>query len=195
MKNIFILDDHPIFLQGISLVIKTSFDDVNVTTIGDFNAIKQELKNGKPDLLLLDLFLPDIKGFQGLQEIISHYPSLCVAILSSSENEIHIQTAIKYGVKGYIFKTLDFNKVLVAIKILLSGGCYFPKSNNLDLQKCHLTARQFEILNLVSNGLSNQTIAKKLYISESTVKKHLNSIFKILNVKNRIQATQYLSVM
>jgi DNA-binding NarL/FixJ family response regulator len=195
MKNILILDDHPIFLQGISMVINASSLEVSVKTTTNLSTAKQELQKRPPDLLLLDLLLPDTEGFTGLQEIISDYPSQRIAILSSSEDKVHIQTTIKYGVKGYIFKTLDFDEVLVAIETLLAGGAYLPKSTSIKPKKRELTARQFEILNLVSHGFSNQNIAKRLYISESTVKKHLNATFKILNVKNRIQAAQYLSVM
>jgi DNA-binding NarL/FixJ family response regulator len=196
MKNILIVDDHPIFLQGVKTIIDASPLDVIVSTATDIATTKKQLEHQQPDLLLLDLMLPDAKGFDGLQELVTHYPLLTIAILSSSEDTIHIQTAIKYGVKGYIFKTIDFDEILVAIEKMLSGGCYLPLLEVVNsTQKYKLTTRQSEILHLVSQGLSNKRIAESLYISENTVKKHLNSIFKILKVKNRIQATQCLSIL
>jgi len=193
MKNLLIIDDHPIVLHGIKLMLDASHLDITVNIATDFSSAKQYLNQQLPDLLLLDLILPDIKGFDGLEELVSCYPSLTIAIFSSSEDEIHIQMAIKYGVKGYIFKTTHFDDILVAIENLLAGGCSLPEANLLPIQKYALTARQVEILNLVSQGLSNKHIAEKLYISENTVKKHINSIFKILKVKNRIQAAQCLN--
>lgn len=195
MKNILIVEDHPIFLQGITMMIDASPLDITVNTAINLAEAKQQLKRQQPDLLLLDLMLPDTKGVDGLQEIVDCYPSLIIAVLSSSEDKQHIQIAIEYGVKGYLFKTADFDEVLIAIEKILSGGCYLPNFDVITLQKGKLTARQLEILNLVSQGLSNKSIAKRLYISESTVKKHLNSIFKILKVKSRIQAAQCLNLM
>jgi len=196
MKKLLIVDDHPIFLQGIRLMINESPLEISVTIAENFTSAKQQLNRQQPDLLLLDLMLPDTKGFDGLQELVTLYPSLSIAILSSSEDKTHIQAALKHGVKGYIFKTASFDDVLVAVESLLAGRCYLPKSEEgTALQACKLTARQLEVLTLVSQGLSNKNIAKKLHISENTVKKHLNSMFKILNVKNRIQASQCLSLI
>jgi DNA-binding NarL/FixJ family response regulator len=196
MKNVLIEDDHPVFLQGITLIIKLSPLDITIDTAANLAETKQILKQQQPDLLLLDLLLPDTNDFDGLEELMATYPSLPIAIISSSEDTKHIQTAFNYGVKGYIFKTLDLDELLAAIEKILTGKCYFPESyclpesENALAEKNKLTPRQIEILNLVRQGLSNKKISKKLYIAESTVKKHLNSIFKILNVKNRLQAVQ-----
>ncbi len=192
MKKILIVDDHPVYLQGLAMLMRESSLDVRVNMVADFTHAKQKIKQQQPDLLLLDLMLPDTKDFNGLQELIADYPSLTIAILSASEDKAHIRTAIKHGAKGYIFKTLSLDELLIAIEIMLSGECYLPECQVLDIQESQLTKRQIEIICLVSQGLSNKEIAKKLHISESTVKKHLYSIFKKLKVKNRIQAIQWI---
>lgn len=199
MKSVLIVDDHPIFLQGITMIINTSPLDIKISTATNLAKTKQQLNQQQPDLLLFDLMLPDTTGFDGLQELVTTYPTLNIAILSSSEDKLHIEKAIAYGVKGYLFKTFDLDELLAAIEKILLGGCYLPKSHCLPIpetitsQQAKLTVRQLEVLHLVCQGLSNKKIAEKLYISENTVKKHLNTAFKTLKVKSRTQAAQYIN--
>jgi len=191
------VDDHPLFLQGMVLIMRSLLPTFTLSTAANFAETKQALKNKIPDLLLLDLFLPDQDGFEGLKELTYSYPTLTIAILTSSEDKKHIQNARYFGAKGYICKTSSPDELLIAINKLLAGEYYFPhicpsESSILNKKnKLKLTSRQAEILHLVSEGQSNKNIAKTLFISEGTVKQHLHKVFKVLKVKNRQQAVQY----
>lgn len=199
MKHLLMVDDHPLFLQGMVLIINILLPDLTVATATNIKDAKQAIKKQMPDLLLLDLMLSNKQGFKNLKALVQHYPTLTISIFSSSEDKFHIQNAMYFGAKGYIFKTLEPDELVIAINQLLTGTCYFPKTiytseyNAINTQnKLKLTSRQMEILHLVSIGYNNKKISSTLFISEGTVKQHLHKVFKILNVKNRQQAVYHV---
>jgi DNA-binding NarL/FixJ family response regulator len=202
MKNILIVDDHPLFLHGMYLMIKASFADINVETVDNFSLCKRQLKRKLPDLLLFDLMLPDKEGIEGLQELTQCYPSLIIVVLSAHTDQTYIQTSIACGAKGYIPKTSTPDEFTRALKKIDQGERYMPKrlisSGNQKIinsvnNTIKISKRKREILMLVSQKLSNKAIANKLDISEGTVKQHLYATFKKLKVKTRKEAAQYAS--
>jgi len=153
----------------------------------------------KVDLVLLDHELPDGMGVNLLAEMRLQYPSLVIAILSAWEDPKLMQHALQLGALGYIPKNTNAPVIVGAIQLILAGGVYIPpgllsftpidvsKSMNVRQQKNHLTERQLEVLSLLRAGLSNKVIARKLTISEATVKAHVTIILRSCGVSSRTQ--------
>jgi two-component system nitrate/nitrite response regulator NarL len=162
------------------------------------------LVNNHPDLdvVILDLAMPGMEGLQALSEFGRKRPDLPVIVLSSSEDARDVRRALASGALGYVPKSASQHVLLSAIRLVLNGDLYVPplildekvgtiarRANNPERESSRLlTARQIEILKLLSEGKPNKTIASTLALSEKTVKTHITAIFKALNVVNRTQA-------
>ena len=172
------------------------------------------------DLVLLDLDLPDAPGIDVLKQLRQNNPLLPVIILTASDDQANMCQALNLGAAGYIHKSLNGRVLLHIIRLVLAGEIYIPPmllsklvtfmgatkiDTTLEQAEMHadikndsylsdidvrLTSRQREILGLVANGLSNKEIAWELCITEATVKSHVGSVLKVLNVHNRTKAAQ-----
>jgi len=202
--TILIADDHDLVREGLKhtlsrLPARTSFAEA-----GDAGEVREVL-SGSPsvDLVMLDLHMPGANGLELLTSICNEHPDIPVVILSAVEEPHVMQRTIDRGAVGFIPKSAA-NEVLVsAIQLVLAGGVYIPTgilnkqpgatepipgtvdSLQVPLQ---LTDRQMDVLHLLSNGESNKAIARKLGLSEHTVKIHISAIFKTLGVNNRTAA-------
>ena len=174
--------------------------NVEVVEASDFQALKDKLLLEAPiDLLLLDLAMPGMGELEGYFSIRRLYPELWVVVLAGSKNTQLIQTILDGGARGYIPKLVNSEELMNALRQVMSGEIYSPDflfaSPNEHDHHGHseleiITARQLEILSLLTDGLSNKLIAAALGITEGTVKQHLKSLYKRLNVQNRTQAVR-----
>lgn len=206
--KILIADDHALMRTGLSDVLIEGFPHAEVLQASD---VKQALGlvSGKQPLSLaiVDLFMPDMDGFCFVQKLCEDYPALPVVVISASDNPKHISKALKLGVSGYIPKSASQQQFLGAIERILSGGTYIPEEfvqpgqsgsqykENPDIEIAsikntlnQLTARQLDILGKLGQGLSNKMIARDFNLSENTVKVHVSTVLKILELDNRTQA-------
>jgi two-component system, NarL family, nitrate/nitrite response regulator NarL len=201
--KLLIVDDHPVLRDGLAALLMQIGPDTTVLQARDANE-GIALVDNHPDLdvVILDLAMPGMEGLQALSEFGRKRPDLPVIVLSSSEDPRDVRRALASGALGYIPKSASQHVLLSAIRLVLNGDLYVPPlildekinatvprttgtegaSNRL------LTARQIEILTLLSEGKPNKTIAATLALSEKTVKTHITAIFKALNVVNRTQA-------
>lgn len=188
-------DDHPLVREGIRQIISHLGDDIEFFEASNLNELLAILhEQSDVDLILLDLNMPGMDGFEGYHRIEEENPAVPVAILSASEDPRHVNAALQVGAAGYIPKSSSPEIMLTAIRLILSGGVYVPaelmtwqtvsKENN-PLVK--LTSRQCEVLMLVKQGLANKVIADRLNIAEKTVKQHISTIFRVFGVTNRTQ--------
>lgn len=191
MTHILIIDDHPLFLAGVNQILKHSLPEAVITSCTTFSEALTLPSDTRFDIVLLDLNLPDKHGIDALKILLDHSPDRPVAILTASEEKQDLELSMKSGAKGFIPKTTPPNEITPIIQQILDGHCYFPElqeaASLADLYD--LTSRQIEILKLIAEGSSNKDIADQLFISEGTVKQHINAIFRALGVKNRTQAT------
>jgi two-component system nitrate/nitrite response regulator NarL len=201
--KLLIVDDHPVLRDGLAALLMQIGPDTAVLQARDANE-GIVLVDNHPDLdvVILDLAMPGMEGLQALSEFGRKRPDLPVIVLSSSEDPRDVRRALASGALGYVPKSASQHVLLSAIRLVLNGDLYVPPlildekinatvprttgtegaSNRL------LTARQIEILTLLSEGKPNKTIAATLALSEKTVKTHITAIFKALNVVNRTQA-------
>lgn len=196
--KILIVDDHNLFREGLCHILARMDKEVTILEASNCDSAMQYVSSHPDlDLILLDLNLPGKDGFSALSNLSEKYPALPVVILSASNQRSDMQRALDSGAMGYIPKETSSSIMLNALQIIMSGGIYIPSNmaqlnnvNETDKVATHfnLTPRQTEVLALLVDGSSNKKIAQELSLTESTVKVHITSIFKAMNVKNRTQA-------
>jgi DNA-binding NarL/FixJ family response regulator len=150
----------------------------------------------KPELVLLDLRMPQMDGLTCLAKIKKEFPDMRVAILSVSQDPDLIQTALKRGASAYIVKSIDPDDLAAALRQALDGTVFTTAGLTEDpgeraARDVGLTERELMIVRAVARGLSNEAIAKELWVAEQTVKFHLTNIYRKLGVSNRTEAARY----
>ncbi len=204
--NIILADDHRIFRDGIkSLLSENSNTNITGEASGG-NELLEILKVQQPDVVILDISMPDISGIEVTKKISELYPEIKVLILSMHINEEFVVNSIKAGAKGYLPKDTSIEELLEAIKVLYDGGEYysrqvsdsfmknFIKRQKVDqslIEKEDLTQREIEILKLCATGLTSKEISDKLCISIKTVDTHKNHIMQKLKLKNTAEMVLY----
>lgn len=201
--KIILADDHPLFRQALTLILKANFSDAEVFEAQTIPELEQYLAQKKSaDLLLLDLDIPGAQGFNSLISIRRSYPDLGVVIISGFEDKETIHKAMNHGAAGFIPKSTPVPGMLLAIKEVLDGKLWTPdgefnpraeQGNTADDKIASLTPKQYNILLMFADGLLNKQIAYELGLSESTIKSHASTIFLKLGVRNRTQAVIVLN--
>jgi len=211
--KVVIANDHTLFREGIKRMLSLEKDILVVGEAARGDEVTKLVERTKPDVLLLDLKMPKGDIVQTLLEVKDINPTTKVLVLTAFSEDENIFNAAKGGARGYVLKGIDFTTLLRAIKTVQGGGLWVDKDlpaaeafeeiaqdqlndfadvrsetreNNEALKA--LTRREVEILRLVAEGLTNEEIGKKIFISEKTVKTHLTNIFDKLKVNNRFKA-------
>jgi two-component system, NarL family, response regulator DegU len=206
--KVVIADDHTLFREGIKRILSLEKDILVVGEASRGDEVTKVIERAKPDVLLLDVKMPKGDVVQTLLEVKEKNAATKVLILTAYSEDENILNAAKGGAKGYVLKGIDFPTLLQAIKTVHRGGLWIDKEmaaaeafeeiaegqmNEIsdvphDDAVGTLTKRELEILRLVAEGLTNEEIGKKIFISEKTVKTHLTNIFDKLKVNNRFKA-------
>ena len=196
--KILLVDDHSVVRLGIKTLIKSDPELEVVAEAESLAETYKKVEQDKPDIVLLDIKLPDGDGVLGCKKIKSISPDTKIIVLTAYGNESLLQEVIKAGADGYLLKEIDGQGIISAIKQVDAGeSAIGPKSTKklIKLLKqdkkeegYELTDREKEILDLISTGKTNNEIADELYIAEKTVRNYLTKIFKKLNVDNRTEA-------
>ena len=207
-----IVDDHKLFTAGLSAILQLIDRDVEIEECSCGRQALSRLDTTVcPDLLIVDLDMPTLSGLDLMRAIKSRKLCLKVAVISASTDNSAIQEVMDCGALGYIPKSLSPQLMLQGINTILNGQAYIPEHLKTQLhserkrsiqvdsgahntQNIHdtqdsekLTERHLQILGFIERGLTNKEIANVLGITVSTVKFHITSLYKILNVKNRTQ--------
>lgn len=199
--HILIVDDHPLFVEALQRAITSAFPDTTTNSAISIEAAKIQLDSGIPfDVVLLDLALPGIRGFDGLLELRTLYPRLPIVVVSALEDPRIVQDVMRYGAAGFISKSADRAEIAAAIKDVLEGSLTLPKGyrppeiptsetrSDVVRRLRTLTPKQLSVLKMLRQGLLNKQIAHELQIEETTVKAHVSEILRKLNVSSRTQA-------
>ncbi|TCJ14995.1 response regulator transcription factor [Parasulfuritortus cantonensis] len=200
--RILFADDHPLFREGVKPVLLKLAPDVEIIEAKDYPAAFEAARQHQDiDLALLDLYMPGMPGIDGIARFRASFPHLPVAVLSAADERENIQRLLGDGVLGYISKASPSDVILNALKLMLAGGVYVPPSLLDDARDGGtrpiapeagrheaLTRRQVEVLRELAKGLNNRQIAHNLNVTEGTVKIHLATIFRVLNVNSRTEA-------
>lgn len=196
--KILIADDHALFRDGLELTLKQLDKDAQIIQAESYAQAQQILKNDTHlKLIIVDLEMPDKDWNEGLDTLMKEVPSAHFVVISASEDAKIIRQAMEKGISGYITKRSEPKIITAALKLILEGGTYLPPvilenitntKSISDNKNGNLTARQSEVLQYISHGLSNKQIAYEMGVSEATVKLHINAMLKTLNATNRTQA-------
>ncbi|WP_299772400.1 response regulator transcription factor [uncultured Pseudoteredinibacter sp.] len=195
------LDDHPLFSSGLKeALMRCRPDFIIESTLNTGEALSYLLSNNDVDILILDLTMPDMDGVLFMKMLIARGLNVPIVIMSANEDLIKLQEAFHLGALGFLPKTWPAEKVADALNDIHNGSIVIPKPLATRLEKMSkfaldntqtsLSERQIEVLKLVQLGLGNQEIATTLFISQTTVKSHLQAIFKILGGKNRMECVR-----
>jgi len=206
--KILVVDDHSLVRQGIIRLLKTD-KDIEVVGEGDngYNAL-EKAEQLKPDVILMDLYMPGLDGIAATRLIKKNMPDVCIIILTVSEEEEDIMEAVYAGAQGYILKNTDPSSFVQQVKGAFTGevalGSDMVKrlitamrhksktpSNQKTDQHNTLSDREKEVLALISKGLTNKEIAASLYISINTTRTHIRALMQKLNLDNRTQLATY----
>ncbi len=190
--RVMIVDDHDIVREGLAAVIATDPDMILTGSLGSGQRALEEVAALAPDVVLLDLRMPDLDGIATCKQLQALRPSLRILILSSHAGDEAIARAFAAGAAGYILKSMSVTDLLESIRAANAGRVApHPAVAEQLAQRIFyepLTPREQEVLTHVAQGQSNKEIASKLDLSESTVKNHLNSILTKLHASDRTQA-------
>ena len=207
-----IADDHTLFREGLKRILSLEKDLLVVGEAARGQEVLKVVERMKPDVLLLDLKMPKGDVVETLLEVREKSPSTRVLILTAFSEEENILNAAKGGAKGYVLKGVSSSTLMQAIKTVQAGGVWVDKeipAADAFEEIAHgqtpqytvgpvydaiksLTKREMEILRLVAEGLTNEEISQRVFISEKTVKTHLTNIFDKLHVKNRFKAALFI---
>ena len=190
--RILIADDHYIVRMGLVALVSTEPDMEVVAEAAGGNEALELFAKHLPDLLLLDLRMPEKNGIQTIVEIRDRFPEARILVLSAFDGDEDIYRALHAGAQGYVLKNTTGDKLVPALRTVASGQSWIPKdvANQLALRKVReqLTTREVEVLSQLAKGLANKEIADTLSISEHTVKDHLKNILGKLHVADRTEA-------
>lgn len=189
--KVFIVDDHSMVVEGIRTLLagEKSVDVVgHAYHAASCNAF---LKQHQPDVILLDIHLPDANGIDLCLEINTRYPSIKIIALSTSLQVSYIRKMTENGAKGYLLKNCSKEELMGAIEMVMIGREYFSREVAQQLRQVDnnqsvpvLTRREKEILLLISNGMTNVEIAKKIFVEVSTVDSHRKNLLEKFKVNN-----------
>jgi DNA-binding NarL/FixJ family response regulator len=204
--RVMVVDDHPMWREAVARDLAEAGFDV-VAAVGDGGQALRVLAAVRPDVVVLDLQLPDVPGVTVTRGILAALPAARVLILSASAEQQDVLDAVKAGAAGYIVKSASRAELLDAVRRTADGDAVFtpglaglvlgefrrlaaaPESAGIDRPR--LTDREAEILRMVATGLSYRQIAERLVLSHRTVQNHVQNTLTKLHLHNRVELTRY----
>lgn len=206
-----IVDDHPLLRQGLSKLLEL---EGGITVVGQASHGLEALRlvdELEPDVVLLDINMPGMNGIEVAKRLREKHPKTGILILTIHDDESYVNEMIRIGVRGYLLKDAEPREVVHAIKQVAAGeSVYSTHLMERVMERYHkmqvqygrlqsaatisdlsLTSRELEILQYIVEGLSNKEIANVLFISEKTVKNHITSLLRKLEVEDRTQAAVF----
>lgn len=202
VKEILIVDDHPLMCDALALTLKISFGLKHVRTARSLEAAIEQIKmQGAPDAVILDLNLPDARGAEGIVTLRRQLPEVPITMISADLENAMISTAMAAGAQGYISKSLSREALVDSLRRMWDGefvtpDCYQPEQAGAEDEAraelarrfATLTPQQMRILRLICQGKANKEISYELSIAEATVKTHITAIMSKINARRRTQA-------
>jgi len=198
--SVFIVDDHAFFRAGLrSLLAEHAFPVVGEAPTGA--AALALIERRRPDVVVMDLSMPGMSGVEATREVMRRVPGVAVLVVTVSTGEADVLDALEAGASGYLLKDSGPEEIVRALEAAVDGDTPLSprvaglivqrargRAGEADPSKADLSERELEVLRLLAEGLDNSEIALNLYLSPTTVKRHVSAIFAKLGVSNRVQA-------
>ncbi len=207
MIRIMIVDDHEMVREGLKTILQTEPDFEVVSESGSAADLMKLVDDSHPDVVLLDARLPGVSGAEACRRLVEFHPETAVLIVSTYSDDELVDECIRAGARGYVVKDIERFNLKQSIRAVHRGeGAVSPAIAAKVLDRLRaveeaseppsnpLSDTQLEILRLIAAGYSNREIAAHVYLSENTVKSHVQEIFRKLDVRNRVEAALRASV-
>jgi DNA-binding NarL/FixJ family response regulator len=209
--SVIVVDDNAVHAQGIKQLLELQTDAQVLGVAHSANQLFKQLNNHAPQLVLIDMNMPDIDGISAIQQVVAQYPDIKLLALTGYDDKDFVFRAMRAGARGYLLKTMITTQLVQAMDDVMQGKIFLPttiatkffeefhgKVNELTKKEAktkallaYLTTREREVLTLLTEGVTYKGVADKLVISETTVKTHVNNIFQKLQVNDRTQAVLF----
>jgi DNA-binding NarL/FixJ family response regulator len=201
--HVLLVDDHALFREGLKFILRGLDDQLLIDEAGSVEAAVSMQEVHPFDLILLDLNLPGVGDLEALASVRDAFPQAPIVVLSGEDDPRMIRATIEQGAMGFVPKSSTPEILIQALRLILAHGVYLPLSaldseeplgdavevtGNPDTILRNLSPRQVEVLRCVIRGDSNKLIARKLSLSESTVKQHLSAVLRTVGARNRTEA-------
>ena len=201
--NVLLIDDHALFREGLKFLLRSLDGALEVDEASDCAKALEHVAARSYDLVLLDLKMPGVAGLDALAALRDAIPAAPLVVLSGEDNPGVVRAAIERGAMGFIPKSSTPEVLIQALRLVLARGVYLPPAvldaarvpasvashaSSDEMTLPGLTPRQMDVLRCVIQGKSNKIIARELDVSEGTVKAHLSSVLRALDVRNRTEA-------
>jgi DNA-binding NarL/FixJ family response regulator len=199
---VLVADDHALFRYGLKAMLANAegFEVVGEAATGE--EVVEKVAQARPDIVLMDIQMPGISGIEATRRVLERDPSIGVVVVTMFEDDDSVFAAMRAGARGYVLKGADAQEVLKVVAAVAEGEAHFgpeiarrlmgffsaPKAAAPSEAFPELTAREAEVLDLIAQGWNNAEIAKRLYLSQKTVRNHVSSVFLKLQVADRAQA-------
>lgn len=201
--RVVLVDDHPVYREGLSMLLESMHGVDVVATAADGEEAKTAVDDGEPDVVVMDVQMPRLDGIAATRDIVARHPHLAVVVLTMSEDDETVFAAMRAGARGYLVKGASQHEILHAIRAVARGELVFgaaiarrvaeffaagPATAPAAEVFPQLTAREREVLELLAAGRSNPQIAQALFLSPKTVRNNVSNIFAKLQVADRAEA-------
>ena len=207
MIKILIADDQELIRESLKIILSTNNEFEVIDTVGSGKEVVESIRRHIPDIILMDVRMPDMDGVQCTKFVKEVYPEIKVILLTTFDDDEYIFSALKYGASGYLLKGVSLDELTSAIKTVLQGGAIFNPNvaskvtkifsemakNNIVAERIHdedlpnLSDTEWKIIQQVSQGLSNKEIAEILKFTEGTIRNYLSVILDKLQLRDRTQ--------
>jgi DNA-binding NarL/FixJ family response regulator len=194
--RVLVADDHQLMLEAVRLALGEQNDIVIVGEARRGGEVLPKIASTDPDVVLLDVRMPEMDGLTCLDLIRKRFPLVKVVMLSGSEEPDIIEAALRRGASAFVTKQIDPRDLASAIRQAVEGTVFqaFGQSEEVPVsaaKEAGLTEKEITVLRAVAKGMSNKHIARELWVSEQTIKFHLTNIYRKLDVANRTEAVHY----
>jgi DNA-binding NarL/FixJ family response regulator len=204
-SRIYLIDDHPLLVQGITQLINAERDLQVVGSTGEWTLALNQIPELKPDVVVLDITLAKANGIEVLKNLRVHFPDLKVLMLSMHDENLYAMRSVRAGAQGYIMKMTATEEVVAAIRQILKGELYLsPQVAKQTMMRLigrrkegttspidDLSDRELEVFQMVGDGLTTRQIAERLHLSVKTIETHKAHVKEKLNLQTATQLTQH----
>lgn len=206
MIKVMIADDQELIRQSLKIVLSTNSDIKVVDTVCNGKEVFNSIKKNNPDIILMDIRMPEMDGVQCTKFVKESYPNIKIIVLTTFDDDEYVFDALKYGASGYLLKGVSMNELIEGIRTVASGRAMLNPDiamkvvrlfsemakDNLgikvnDKNVDAIVNAEWKVIQLVGRGMSNKEIAKELYLSEGTARNYISQILNKLDLRDRTQ--------